>query len=162
ATRALAALREFVEHTLPVCDEALPETRCAREPVLPRVLRSAGAVWHAGTAVSPGIGQGTVVLARGLALTEELARERAASIEHEDQRIRVALAAVRSRLEAKLAARPAATEAGILRAHLSIAKDLGLTEKLAALVVEGRSAGQAVVEAARYFAATLENAESIY
>lgn len=159
---ACAALREFTSNVLPGCDEALPGTSAGTCVVLPRALREVDIRWHAGTVVCPGIGQGIVVVAGGLALPEELAYERALAREAEHDRARAAIAAVRAALEKKLAAHPSDVEAGILRAHLAIAGDVGLGEKIAALVAGGISAGRAIVQAAQYFAEQLKATGSAY
>jgi phosphoenolpyruvate-protein phosphotransferase len=162
AETAHAALREFTRNVLPGCDEPLPVAEAGLGVVLPRTLREIDVPWHAGTVVCPGIGRGIVVVAGGLALPADLAHEPALSRGQEQERVRRAIASVRASMEADMAARPSAVEAGILRAHLAIVGDVGLGEKIAALVAAGRSAGQAIVKAAAFFAARMRAAESIY
>jgi phosphoenolpyruvate-protein phosphotransferase len=162
AEAADAALRDFITNVLPGCDEPLAVMPVGTEVVLPRLLRAANVRWYAGTAACPGIGRGTVVLAGGLALPAHLAREAAVSRQQEQERINRAVAAVRATLEARLAQRPAAIEAGILQAHLAIVRDVALAEKIAELVAAGAAAGRAIVEAAEFFVARLEAAQSIY
>ncbi|MCH8852064.1 MAG: phosphoenolpyruvate--protein phosphotransferase [Planctomycetes bacterium] len=163
AEEALAAIRDFVENVLPDCDEQLSMPAVETEIVLPRSLRIADVVWHAGTPVSRGIGQGVVVVvASGPSLPKELAHESVGSCDEEQHKVSSAVAAVRRNLKAKLAAQPGPTEAGILRAHLSIAGDVALAERLEELVSAGLSAGQAIVEAGSFFASRLEDADSAY
>jgi fructose-specific PTS system IIA-like component len=162
AEAAHTVLREFIANVLPGCDDLLPAALAGTEVVVPRSLRQTGARWHAGLAVCPGIGEGVVVVAGGLVLPAELASAPVASPAHEQAEIRRALAAVRAGLEARLAARPSATEGAILQAHLSIVNDPALSEKVAELVAAGRGARLAIVETARFFAGRLQAAESVY
>ncbi len=162
AEAALAAIRNFTENVLPDCDEPLPMPAADIEIVLPRSLRLADVEWHAGRPVSAGIGQGIVVVAAGPSLPKDLADETIGSSDEEQRKVDRAMAAVRRNLEAQLAAHSSATEAGILRAHLSIAGDVSLVARLEELVSTGSSAGQAIVEAGRFFASRLKNVDSAY
>ncbi|MBN2562901.1 MAG: phosphoenolpyruvate--protein phosphotransferase [Phycisphaerae bacterium] len=162
AEAALAAISDFAANVLPTCDQLLPMPAAGTDVVLPRLLRKAEVQWLAGTPVSRGIGQGIVVMAGGLALSAELASEAARSRDEEEEKIRRAVAAVRGNLETKLDADSSAIEAGILRAHLSIAGDVTLKEKIAEFLSAGCSAGCAIVEAGAFFAAQLKRAESAY
>lgn len=160
--RAHSALRSFAGDVLPTCDEPLPATAPTRDVQLPRALRDVEFAWHAGTIVSPGVGEGVVVVAGGLVLPAEIEDELARSVAEERMRVRDAVASVRASLSSKLASRPSSVESAILLAHLSIVGDVGLGEKVDALLVEGRSAGRAIVEAGRHFAAQLASAGSAY
>jgi len=162
AESALAAIREFTANVLPACDEPLPAHVAGVEVVVPRLLRKANVRWHTGTPVSRGIGQGVVVVAGGLALPTEVTREPSRSCDEEQENINRAVDAVCDALEAKLTAQPSATEAGILRAHLSIAADVALAERITEEVSAGCSAAQAIVKAGAFFASRLNEAESVY
>ena len=162
AEAVLAALRDFVENVLPDCDEPLPTPTAEKRIILPRSLRIADARWYAGRSVSGGIGQGVVVVASGPSLPKELTEESVGSFDEEQHKVASAVATVRRNLEAMLAARPGAGEAGILRAHLSIAGDVALAERLDELVSAGLSAGQAIVKAGSFFASRLKDADSAY
>jgi fructose-specific PTS system IIA-like component len=152
------ALRAFVEDVMPCCDEPLPEVAAARGAAPPRSLRAAGVTWLAGTPVSPGIGRGVVVVAEDATLP--MALEPAGPRAQEEENVRRAVAGVRAALEAHLAARPAAVEAGILGAHLAIVTDAAFAAKALEGAAAGRSAGQAIVEAASFFAGQLRAAGS--
>ena len=162
ADAARAALADFIANVLPGCDEPLPVVALGREVALPRGLRQTGVPWFGGTVVCPGIGWGNVVPVGGLMLPPELAGEPAGAPEFERELVFRALAAVRAGLESKLVARPTGVEAGILRAHLSIASDVSLGEKLDELVAGGCSAGRAITHAAEFFANRLRAADSAY
>jgi phosphoenolpyruvate-protein phosphotransferase len=162
AEAARAAMSAFVADVLPTCDEHLPTPVAGTEVVLPRLLRKAKVRWQTGTPVSGGVGQGVVVVVGGLALPAELADEPSTSHDEEQEKVNHAIAAVRGELQAKLAAEPGETEAGILRAHLSMVGDVALAEKIGERVSTGRSAGQAIVEAGAFFSSRLKDAESAY
>jgi fructose-specific PTS system IIA-like component len=162
AETAHSTLTKFILNVLPGCDELLPVSANGNEVALPQSLRKAVGGWVRGTVVCPGIGQGRVVSVGGLTVPTGLAEEAAGPREPARQHVHRALAAVRAGLEAKLAARPSAVEAGILHAHLSIASDVALVEKIDEQLDTGGSAGLAIVEAGRFFAARLKTAESAY
>jgi fructose-specific PTS system IIA-like component len=162
AADAYVALREWIERSLPICDEPCIEATAPSELALPRVLREANVRYHAGTIVCPGIGQGVVVSIGALSLPADLAREHALSREVEQAKVAHALASLQAEIARKLDARPSAVEAGILRAHHSIVGDVGLRKKMAEHIDAGASAGQAIVRAAEFFAARLNSAESAY
>ncbi len=158
---ACDALRKFVETVLPGCDEALAAVQTDGGS-LPRVLLDANVKWHSGVAVSRGIGQGSVVVIGGVVLPEELRREVAVDPVKERAKVEAALAAVGSKLETAVARNQSATESAVLKAHLAIVGDVSLAQKLHEQVSKGRSAGQAVCDAAEIFTATLRAAESLY
>jgi len=162
AQPAHAAMREFLSNVMPACDEPLPETHVESDVQLPRSLKKLISTVHVGTPVCPGIGEGVVVIAGGLALPAEMASAPATSIEDERRNVVAAANAVRAGLESRLAARPSEVEAGILRAHLSIVGDVALHECIDAVIAHGRSAAFAIVEAGRSFAAKLGASESTY
>lgn len=162
AEAALAAIGEFVANSLPACDEPLAAPVAGAEVVLPRLLRKADFRWHGGTPVCRGIGQGIVVAVGGLVLPAELAGEPGPPGGGEQEKVDRAIAAVRGDLEARLAAQPSATEAAIIRVHLSIVGDVALADKIVELVLADRSAGRAIVEAGEFFGSRLKRAESTY
>ncbi|MGA2326486.1 MAG: phosphoenolpyruvate--protein phosphotransferase [Bryobacteraceae bacterium] len=158
---ACDALREFIERRLAdeIVAQPVAESRAGR---LPRALRNAGVGWHPGIAVSPGIGQGRVVVIGRNTLPEELRREVAADPRRERHLLQGAVAAVRARIQAALERESSPTAAAVLEAHLAIAQDDSLADKLDEGIAQGRSAGQAVIEARDFFAGRLRGAESQY
>ena len=158
-----AALRDYVARDLPESDEPLTEAAAvSRSGTLPRALSSSGAKCYFGAAVSPGIGKGKAVIIGGLVLPEGFLENRAEDPKEEERRLESALAALRERMKAMLSRSMSATETGVLKAHLAIVDDVSFREKLAALIVEGRQAGQAVVETAQFFTSVLQHSESAY
>ncbi len=162
AALASRALRAFVANELPHCDEALPAEAPASGAALPRALRTVCERWHAGTIVCPGIGLGRVVLVGGARIPPALLAVAPRTRAEELARFRRAGSAVRSALEARLAGRNSPVEQAILRAHLSILGDVGLTQRALGSIETGRSALQAVAEASAFFAARMREAGSAY
>lgn len=162
AAEALASLRGFVEDVLPGCDEGLPCGPAAAELRLPRRLREAGVRWHAGTIVCTGVGQGSVLFHGIRSLPADLEGERPLPAKEEAKRLKAAVSALRAYFAERLDARPPEVEAGILRAHLAIVQDVGLTEDILARIASGRSAAAAIVQAAASFAEKLKATGSAY
>ncbi|MBK8267230.1 MAG: HPr family phosphocarrier protein [Planctomycetes bacterium] len=162
AEPAHAALCEFVTNVLPTCDEPIDIATVERQRVLPPSLRRIIGMYFEGRAICSGIGQGSVIIARSLSLPTELGEESPESMDEARRKVRVAITALRSTLEAQLSAKPVSGEAAILRAHLAIAGDVGLAEFIEARILKNRSAAQAVLEAGRAFAAKLNAAQSGY
>jgi multiphosphoryl transfer protein len=161
--QAYAALFHFVERVLPTCDVAIPNSGAtSTEPVIPRVLASAGIDFCFGSPVGQGIGQGKVVLLHGMALFKEWTDTRPAVPEHELESIRNAMAAVRGRIREKLNHASSRTEAEILQADLAIANDTSFANKLTDNVSEGLSAGRSVVQTGEFFINLLRKSESEY
>lgn len=159
------ALRRYVLWDLSKTDEPLTEARSdstLRDRLLPRALVSSGVTCHSGVAVSPGIGTGKVVVVGGMMLPRDLSAEKSENPEKETRRVERALAVVRERVKAMLARSMSPAEAGVLKAHLAILDDVTFTEKVAALIAEGRSAAQALSETGQYFSSLLQRSESVY
>jgi len=162
AEAALAALSDFAANIMPKCDDT-PSTPVIDDAIkLPRLLLKAGIRLHEGTPVSAGIGQGVAVTAHGSTLPADLDGEDDRSCDEEQRKARLALASLRNVLKTKLADRLSPAEAGILRAHLSIAGDVALEEKIAELISVDLSAGQAIMQAGEFFASRLMEADSAY
>lgn len=160
AESAQRALRAFVEDELPICDDALPAEAPAGTGALPRGLRSACGRWYPGTVVCPGIGRGRAVQIGRPRVPSGLLEAPAQPREEEREKLRLANAGVRSALEMRLASRPRKEEEGILRAHLSILGDVGMTQRIDAAMAGGSSAMRAVSEAADFFAARMRDSGS--
>ncbi|HTQ96055.1 MAG TPA: putative PEP-binding protein, partial [Candidatus Acidoferrum sp.] len=163
AQSAHAALRQFVEVVLPTCD--VPNAPAAPRPahsVLPRMLRSNGATFISGIPISAGIGQGKIVSINKVSLPARFDHSRKGSVELELERITSAIGEVRHRIQDKLKYSVTAVGAAILKADIAIAGDVLFLEKLKERVLLGRSAPQAVVEAADYFLDLLGHSENEY
>jgi multiphosphoryl transfer protein len=160
---AHGALKEFVEKTLPVCDEALPAAEeTADQTPLPPMLKKAGVECYRGVPVSRGIGEGTVVILGGLALPEIEETKEAIDVSRERVKLDAAIAAVRNELQSKLAGPLPALEADLIKAHQSIVNDISLGNKLQELIDQKKSAAQAIVEAGRFFMDQLKASASLY
>jgi fructose-specific PTS system IIA-like component len=160
---AHAALLRFVEQVLPTCDVPLASLHTTTaSSKLPRTLQMAGVKGWFGSAVSPGIGQGKVIPVSGMALPRELKTPTATDPLAELAQIKRAIAAVRGRIQEKLTHPQSPTESAVLQADLAIASDVSLAQKLAEHVSQGKSAGQAVMEAGEFFINLLRHSESEY
>ncbi|HWY70155.1 MAG TPA: phosphoenolpyruvate--protein phosphotransferase [Terriglobales bacterium] len=158
-----AALLGYITRDLPKSDEPLVESGSERRiGPLPRALLAAGIRCHFGTGVSPGIGKGASVVVGGMTLPPDLGSERAEDFKKEERRIERAMATVRERIKVMLARSVSPAEAGVLKAHLAIVEDVSLSDKIAELIVQGRSAGQALAESAQFFMSILQKSESSY
>jgi multiphosphoryl transfer protein len=160
---ACAAIKRFVEQELPLLDEPAASADEGRQAgALPRALQDVCGRWYPGTAVSRGIGKGKVVLMGGMSLPPELNGKHAAVPELERERLEQAVGAVRARLAVSLARATSRTEVEILKAHVSMASDVSLLERLAELISQGRTAGQAVAETGQFFVEQLKKSASLY
>jgi phosphoenolpyruvate-protein phosphotransferase len=160
---AHASLLRFVEQVLPTCDVPLASVHATTaSTTLPRTLRTAGVKGYFGSPVSHGIGQGQVTPLSGMALPRDLKTHAPSDPQTELAQIKRAMAAVRGRIQEKLAHPQSPTEAAVLQADLAIASDVSLAQKLAEHVSEGKSAGQAVMEAGEFFIDLLRHSESEY
>ncbi|HEY3028403.1 MAG TPA: phosphoenolpyruvate--protein phosphotransferase [Pyrinomonadaceae bacterium] len=160
---ACAALRRFVEHDLPACDEPLTEIATDRcSGMLPRALKLAGVNCYFGLSLSRGIGQGKVLVAGDLVAPRESSTETAAESWREQEQVDGAIAAVRARIEAMLLMRVSTTESAVLKAHLAMLGDITLKEKLSELIAQGLPADRAVEEAGQFFSECLRQSESLY
>ncbi len=159
---AHSALLDFVERVLPACDVPLAGVHPTTTGTLPRTLRTTAIKACFGSPVSQGIGQGKVVPLNGMTLPRELKTRVASDPRSELAQIKRAITAVRARIQEKLSHPQSPTEAAVLQADLAMASDVSLAEKLAEHVSQGKSAGQAVMEAGEFFIALLRHSESEY
>ncbi len=162
-TIACSLLQRFIAHELPRCDASLKdEVRNAPSKNVPRPLRSAKVEIHPGIPVGRGITEGKVVVFGGLAITAEISPESPVDAALEQQRAVQALAAAKERVQKLLARRTSATEIGVLQAHLAILDDISLSRSIMERIEQGRSVGQAIMEASHFFSDALRRSENPY
>jgi phosphoenolpyruvate-protein phosphotransferase len=160
---AHSALQRFIEESLPGVDVPLASAQLSSHiNTLPRVLEAAKVTCIFGLPVSRGIGRGKVVVLRKMSLPENLSTTVHVDPQHELQRARDAVAAVRRRISEKLKHSPSATGAAILQADLAMAGDVFLVEKLTDRIRRGKSAAQAVVETGEFFVDLLGHSGNEY
>jgi fructose-specific PTS system IIA-like component len=158
AGQAVAALRAFVDETLPRCDDQLVATA---EPggggvSLPPMLREADVVVLPGTPVVQGIGCGRAVSLGGFAIPSSVPVGPAADPDAEARRLADSLLRLTRSYDARLDVNPVGVEADILRAHRSVARDPELARHLAHTVRTQRcTAGAAIAEAETWFTGLL-------
>lgn len=160
---AQVALRRFVEEALPRCDVPLAGvTDKNSSSKLPRALQTTKATCIFGTPVSRGLAQGKVVILRRMTLPQELKTDPALSLQHELEKIKDALSAVRERIGEKLKYSITPTGTAVLQADLAMAGDVFLVQKLNEQIQHGKSAAQAVVETGEFFIDLLGHSENEY
>jgi multiphosphoryl transfer protein len=160
---AHAALLRFVEQVLPACDVPLAGSHATTaSTTLPRTLQTAGVKGYFGSPVSRGLGQGKVIPLSGMTLPRDFKARAASDPQSELAQIKRAMLAVRGRIQEKLTHPQSPTEAAVLQADLAIASDVSLAQKFAEHVSQGKSAGQAVMEAGEFFIDLLRHSESEY
>lgn len=159
---AHAALRRFVEQTLPRCDVPLADISAAgRSSCIPRALQAAQVACITGVPVSRGVVQGQVVVLRRMAL-RDVGPSSTVDVNRERALIQEAVAAVRQRISERLKYAVTPVGAAVLQADLAMASDVFLVEKLAEQVARGKSAGEAVVEVGEFFIDLLGHSENEY
>ena len=160
---ALSALRQCVEKTLPACDVGVQENPVSRRNgAVPRVLQLAHATCISGITISRGMAQGKVAVLRRIGLSAVSKSASSQDPAHELTRVKEAAITVRHRIEEKLKYAVTPVGAAVVQAHLAIASDVLLMEKLAEQISLGKSAAQAVVEAGEFFIDLLGHSESDY
>ncbi len=148
-----AAVQNFLRHELARFEDV---PAVASPPAaLPRALEESGAVWWRGVAVGPGIGIGRVVSAGPPDVALGAGNESPDDVGAERQRVLAAIDTVRLRLTAGLDRRASPAEAAILAAHTAIVTDPLLRTALIDAVLRGRSAAQAISDAAAHFSGAL-------
>ncbi len=160
---ARAALRGYIDRELPKSDPPLRSPDDRRKAIsLPRAFAHLTISYRCGVPVSPGIGKGKAVVIGGMRLPDALEDERPEDPKREERKIERALASVRERIKGMLSRSISPAEAGVLKAHLAILDDVSLCDKVSQSIAEGRSAGQALIEAAQHFISTLKQSGSSY
>jgi fructose-specific PTS system IIA-like component len=160
---AHAALLRFIEQVLPGCDVPLAGVSLiSANGTLPRTLLAAEVRCCFGSPVSPGIGEGKVVMLNGMTLPGNLRDRVVTDIAAELGHVKRAIAAVRARIREKLTHSRSSPETAVLQADLAIAGDVSFAQKLMEHVSQGKSAGQAVVEAGEFFVDLLRHSDSDY
>jgi fructose-specific PTS system IIA-like component len=160
---ALASLRGFVEEELYKSDEPLIRAVIDdKRRALPRDLKETGIGCYFGRPVQPGIGQGQVVFVDRMAVPVRLDADIAGDPRQEQQRVQSALATVQANMRALLGLPGSAAQKAVIKAQLSMAADISLADKVAEKITEGRSAGQAVLEAGEFFLAVFRQSDSTY
>jgi len=162
---ALAALVAYLRDEFPTVDEPLPPLPGATAMLaLPRSLKAAGLKdYFHGTPVTGGIGWGQVAIVGGITLPAGLEAQRATDPAAEQHRATQAISALAAATEARIPTARNASEAAVLKAHVSLIHDPAFLEKVAALIVtDKRTAAQAILGASGFFIATLQASQSAY
>ena len=160
ASVAIDALRTIVEQEF---GEAKAEARAtaARDDIgVPAGLRQLGVRWIVGRGISPGFAQGPVAMANQLAHGKQ--SKRTAKSTYDKKAVHRALHQVRQNIEARLDTAGSDLERELLRAHMSIAEDPALRERIDEAMLTGAAPADAVRQAGAHFAQTLRASASAY
>ncbi len=153
---AMAALGDFVRHTLPRRETQISEQKTnVAERFLPRCLRDTGATLRRGVPLVEGIGRGRLVRVSGLRMPQELAKTGVADVAGEQERIRRALAELIEWYGSRAAIAERGVERDVLIAHRSLARDEEFQSCLFNAVQAGRTAAGAIVMAEEQFTGLL-------
>ncbi len=161
---AVESLAAFVRDVLPGTDAAAPPAAVAGGGApLPRSLAAAGLARPVrGTPVSPGVGSGTVVAVGGWTVPAERLARPAGPADAERAAFADARRTLHDALTAQVAAATDDQESAVLSAHLAIADDVALADRVEADLASGRSAVQAVSATADHFAGLMAASASEY
>ncbi len=155
ADAARVALFDFWNNVLPRCDDAPPTPAEAPPAMVPPSLRSIIRGALPARPVSPGIGRGAAVFARGHSMDAVPIESSREFPEFERQSVRLAIDAVMAEFDAQLAANEPSIRTDLLRAHRAMAADATLRRAIDNRIEKGLSAASAVADAAREQAAVL-------
>jgi fructose-specific PTS system IIA-like component len=153
----------FMEDEFPCCDEDQPTpAEFEANGYVPPVLRVAGVHIETCRPIVAGFGRGKVVHTEALKLPNNVGSGKIDDVSGELSKIEMGVDALRANLTARLDSKSiSVTERNILRAHLSIANDVELSDKVKSLIEEKKvPAGVAIVEAFEYFSGLLSSAQS--
>jgi len=158
---AQAALRNFVDEILPTCDVPVAQAPPPSQDGIPRILQKSGVLAYSGVAASPGIARAAVVVVNSGPVLDAISEHTSNDPREELARLQIAMHTVSERIRKKIAEVDAVGNA-ILKAHLAMAEDVLLAERLGEQISRGKSAGYAVIESVQYFGDLLRQSGSDY
>ncbi len=156
-------LKEFISNQFPHCDEPLETATQTEDELapLPRNLANLEPQHTRGRAVSDGFGRG-VLMAMGAVNFDALeSLPSALPLEQEKAALEQGIESVAKSLKVQLTSAEH-TEAEVLKAHLSIAKDQEYRQTLADNLVDGRSCADAIIATAKHFGERMKSSTSAY
>jgi len=159
---AFSRLKKFFIETFPDCDEPLPKTSTKEQRQLPPSLKAICPKFFQGKAMVKGIAAGQVFLADALKLPEEL-DVKALEPEHEQSQVDQAIQAVKAEIKEKIIyPNVSQTEHAILKAHLSILRDVEFYKMISDYISQpGFSAAAAIIKTAEHFISMLKSTKSL-
>ena len=159
---AVRVAAHFIEGEYPLRDEPPPEVFGGPLPMPPRVLAAAGAEYHAGLPVSPGIGWGEAAVVGGFDVPDESQFAPAGDPEQELATVHGAVATLAVQMRERVRDAVGRVESDILTTHLSILEDPTFMEFVAERIRAGAGAGAAILAAGRHFGSMLQASDSTY
>lgn len=159
---AMAALRNFLNHEFPRCDDALPQPTPAHgEHRLPPMLQKAGGTIRPGTPMVKGIGIGRIVQAAGLRIPDSIPTTGATDFAAEVRKLDTAITSLVASYEERLPNAGSRVEADLLKAHRAVARDPEFRARLHEnLRRDTSTAAGAIADTEAHFANILLNSES--
>ncbi len=159
---AFSRLKKFFIEKFPDCDEPLPKISAKEQLQLPPSLKAICPGFFQGKAVVEGIAAGQVFLADVLKLPEEL-DIKALSVDQEQNQIDQAIDSVKSQIKERMIyPNVSQTEHAILKAHLSILRDVEFSKMLSDCISQpGCSAATAIIKTADHFTSMLKSTHSL-
>lgn len=164
AEAAFAALKHFVTEEFAESDSPLPELSApgGSRALPPSLLACAPGGMLTGVPACRGLAEGAVVPVGGLNLAPGIAEAPGESPEVEFARFERAVAAARTGMESA-AALARGVEAEVLKAHLSLVKDVSLAESVRKhLEAQRGTVARAILSAVDEFSDRLQKSESAY
>lgn len=159
------ALKQFLENEFPKCDEEPPEITppTGQEIKVPRVIKKENPLYFSGAGASRGIAKAPAFIFASFHLEPPAERLEAIIIEDEIRAVREAVNNLARELSETMDLSQNSIEKDILTAHLAIVQDKAYLEKIHDYIVSWEcSAAKAVFETVQYFAAILQNRQSLY
>jgi fructose-specific PTS system IIA-like component len=164
APAALEALRTFVHHTLPHCDDVLEPDEPDGRKAVPRSLLALQPRYLAGSGSTAGVAVGPAMTFAGGRVPDDLVRQPGDDPDTEWQLIAAARADLERAHEATLQTKHG-LEADLLRAHLAIIGDAEYARRLHLALTEGsraRNAAAAIAATVAHFDELLGNTGNPY
>tara|TARA_R110002167_G_scaffold220460_5_gene425079 strand:- start:11875 stop:14400 length:2526 start_codon:yes stop_codon:yes gene_type:complete len=168
AEQAHKKLLHFIQHDFASCDEALPQQDDVTQLELPRSLALTDPDFIAAVSVSQGIATGKPVLLSASSFSAAVLQIKGQDVTIESQCIHDGLTKLQQALTDEFNAQKAnSTQAKIIKAHLAIAKDEELLQRLLANLStddkqQTKSAAGAIVDTLEYFNQLLGGAKNVY
>jgi phosphoenolpyruvate-protein phosphotransferase len=161
---AFKAMKTFIDSDFPHCDDELPKGPDGqRVGLMPRVLKTADALVLEGTPVSKGIVHSHAFVPRSQTNLPDVSRQAKGTVAEEGTKVERAFEKVAGNIRKRLLASQNRTQQDIVNAHLSIAEDVELKNRILDLVrSNGSSAGTAVVAVTEQFMEILQLSGSTY
>lgn len=160
---ALEKLKIFINNEFLHCDTALETVEEVEGGfiALPRNFSNLNAKFVRGCAVSAGFGQGKLVRIGAINFDTLTGLPKATTLKDELAQLTAGIGQLTKSLQFLLST-SANTEAEVITAHLSIARDVEFKATLEAHLVKNQSSADAIIATAKYYGEQMKNSSSAY